>query len=270
MRGKPVFLTLLMVLGFAFFARPVLAHYLWLNPDNYFPAVGSTVSIGIGWGHTYPADRHDDTVPEERFENIVALDPDGQEVPLGKVSTAEYRLKIEKAGAYIVTARIKSGFKTLTPEGRKWGNKQEVADAVKCINFHLEARAVLLAGADTSGIRLTGQTLELRPLNELSSLKSGDKLAVELLYEGKPLAGTAINATYAGYVDPNAPQPAAKGHHHAYHYPVSAVTDGQGRAELPLDTAGYWLLMFSHKPPYPDPAVCDACMYNMTFTCEVR
>ncbi|HDS15363.1 MAG TPA: DUF4198 domain-containing protein [Proteobacteria bacterium] len=270
MRRKPVFLLCLVILGLGLFVRPVLAHNLWLNPDNYFPALGSTVSIGIGWGHKYPADRNDEKLKAGRLEAIQALAPDGREVELEKVSETEYRLKIDQAGAYVVTARIKPSFFTMTPEGRKWGNKQEVADADKCTNFHLEAKTVLQAGAGARDSQLTGQTLELRPLSDLAALKAGDKLVVQLFYAGQPLAGATINATDAGFVDASASKSATKDAHSAHHHPVSVVTDSQGRAELTLARAGYWLLLFSHKPPYQDTTICDQYLYNVTFSCEVR
>ena len=49
---------------------PASAHNLWLNPGDYYPQVGTTVDIGIGWGHTYPADRNDQEVKEDRVQEI--------------------------------------------------------------------------------------------------------------------------------------------------------------------------------------------------------
>ncbi|WP_054698406.1 DUF4198 domain-containing protein [Desulfosarcina cetonica] len=75
------------------------AHNLWLNPDNYFPAVGTTVEIGIGWGHTYPANRVDQQIKDGQLENIQAVDPSGATVDLTQMSTGKYQLAIDKPGA---------------------------------------------------------------------------------------------------------------------------------------------------------------------------
>ena len=121
------------------------AHNLWLNPETYYPKVGSTVDIGIGWGHKYPADRVDQEVTEDRVEAIRAVDPDGLPVSLSRVSAALYKLSVEKEGAYIITARIKPGFFTMTPDGRKWGDKKSVENPLKCTNYHIHAKTVVMA-----------------------------------------------------------------------------------------------------------------------------
>ncbi len=252
----------------------VLAHNLWLNPGNYYPQVGTTVDIGIGWGHKYPANRIDQEMKEGRLEEIRAVDPDGLTVDLTKVSADLYKLKIEKPGVYLVTAKIKHGFFTVTPEGRKWGDKKSVANPIKCTNFHIEAKTVIIAGGGEKNLsHAAGQTLELIPLTNLHKLKNGDKLAVKVLFEGKPLPGIALKATYAGFeVEDIAPHaPSQKGHQHGgRHFPVEIVTDDQGQAEIPLDKSGYWMGILSHRPPYPDTEICDQYMYNVTFTYQVR
>ncbi|MCI5190956.1 MAG: hypothetical protein D3905_14450, partial [Candidatus Electrothrix sp. AS4_5] len=53
-------------------------------------------------------------------------------------------------------------------------------------------------------------------------------------------------------------------------FPAEAVTNDQGEAELRVDRPGYWMISLSHKPPYPDKAVCDKYMYNMTYTFQVQ
>jgi uncharacterized GH25 family protein len=278
-------LTLLLICPQAF------AHNLWLNPGNYYPPVGTTVDIGIGWGHKFPADRTDQEFKEGRMEDIRAVDPDGLIVNLVQKSVSLYSLKIEKAGAYLVTARIKPGFFTKTPDGRKWGDKKEVENSIKCTNFHIEAKTVIIAGGDGKNLSSTvNRPLELVPLKNPLNLKSRDGFAVKVLYHGKPLPGSSVKATYAGFegadVGGHAPQEkgrpgkdvrkapgqasAEKGHHPAGHVPVETVTDDQGQALVQLDKAGYWMIMLSHRPPYPDKEICDEYMFNTTFTFQVK
>jgi uncharacterized GH25 family protein len=253
-------------------AGPAFAHMLWLNPMDYTPAVSSTTEIGIGWGHSFPVNRVDQEVKEDRMEAIQAVDPDGKTVPLVKVAADRYQLKVEKAGAYIVTARIKPGFFTMTPEGRKWGNKKEIENGVKCTNFHIEAKAVILAGGDPKGFdRAAGQTVELVPADDPQQLKAGQKFAVRVFYQGKPLADAAVNGIYAGFEEPKqAEHGHGKNGHGIKHYPVETQTDAQGRLSFVPDRAGYWLLIVSHKPAYAEKEICDEYMYNVTYAMEVK
>ena len=279
MNRKSLIVLLLTAVCLIAFCPPVSAHNLWLNPADHFPQVGATVDIGIGWGHKYPANRVDQEIKDGRVENITAVDPDGKTVDLTKVSADLYQLKIDKPGAYLVSARIKSGFFTNTPQGRKWGNKKEVANAVKCTNFHIQAKTVLIAGAkDTNLTRPAGQGLEVIPQNDLSRIKPGDTLNIQVLYEGKPLADAAVRATYAGFesehgAPPEPPAPGKDGKRpskgHSHHFPVQTQTDAQGKAALQLDKAGYWMIMLSHRCPFADTGTCDEHMYNMAFTFEV-
>jgi uncharacterized GH25 family protein len=253
---------------------PATAHNLWLNPGDYYPQVGTTVDIGIGWGHTYPADRVDQEVKEDRVQEISAVDPDGLTTALTRVSPALYKLSVTKAGAYLVTAKIKSGSFTMTAEGRKWGDRKSVADPVKCVNYHIEAKTVILAGGKDGNLGYAaGQPLEVIPLTHLSNLKSGGRLHVKVLFQGKPLPDTPVKATYAGYEHPDGAQhPSGQkaGMKAEKHYPVETTTDDQGEATVPVAKAGYWLVLLSHKPPYPDKAICDEYMYNQAFAFQVR
>jgi uncharacterized GH25 family protein len=274
MKIKSSVVILFGVLSLMAICPPAQAHNLWLNPDTHYPQVGTTVDIGIGWGHKYPANRIDQEMKEGRLAQIRAVDPDGRVVDLTKVSVAHYKLNIEKAGVYLVTAKIKSGFFTKTPEGRKWGDKKTVANPIKCTNYHIEAKTVIIAGGEKkNNSRATGQPLELIPLTDLTHLKSGDKLTVKVLFEGKPLPGIAIKATYAGFEDGRKTEHAAQkkgGHGAARQFPVETLTDDQGQAEISLDRSGYWLATLRHKPSYPDTEKCDEYMYNMAFSYQVR
>ncbi len=274
MKIKPMIGILFGLLCIPAICPSALAHNLWLNPGNYYPQPGTTVDIGIGWGHKYPASRMDQQVKPDQVEAISAVDPDGLMVDLEKVSAALYRLPVEKAGVFLVTARIKPGFFTTTAEGRKWGDKKSVADPIKCTNFHIEAKTVIIVGADAEDLdRAAGQSLELIPLTDLNDLKSGDTLAVKLLFEGKPLPNATVRATYAGFkTEDIAPHATSRksGRGRGSHFPVETVTDDHGRAVMQLKKAGYWMILLSHRPPYTDTDICDQYMYNVAFTFEVR
>jgi uncharacterized GH25 family protein len=291
MKIRPSIAMFLYVLTIVLICPQAFAHNLWLNPGNYYPEVGTTVDIGIGWGHKYPANRTDQEFKEGRMEDIRAVDPDGLIVNLVQKSVSLYSLKVEKAGAYLVTARIKPGFFTKTPDGRKWGDKKAVENPIKCTNYHIEAKTVIIAGGDEKNLgNAVNRPLELIPLENPLNLKGGDGFTVKVLYHGEPLPGLSVKATYAGFkgadVGGHAPQEKGrpgkdarkgpeqasteKGRHPVRHVPVETVTDDQGQALVQLDKAGYWMIMLSHRPPYPDKETCDEYMFNTTFTFEVK
>lgn len=262
------------VLFLSWTCLPAAGHSLWLNPGDYFPQVGTTVDIGIGWGHMYPANRIHQEVKDDRVQEISAVDPDGLTTVLTKVAPDLYKLSVEKAGAYLVTAKIKSGSFTMTAEGRKWGDKKSVADPIKCVNYHIEAKTVILAGGSDGNLGYAaGQPLEVIPLNNMNNLKDGGKLDVKVLFQGKPLPNAPVKATYAGFENPDSAQHQSaqkSGKKAEKHYPVETTTDDQGRASVKVTRAGYWLILLSHKPPYPDKETCDEYMYNQAFAFQVR
>ena len=275
MKTRSCIAILFCILSLTLLPQQALAHNMWLNPGDHYPQVGTTVDIGIGWGHTYPANRVDQEVTEDRVEEIRAIDPDGLKADLTKASAALYKLKIEKAGVYLITARIKPGFFTMTPEGRQWGDKKTVANAVKCTNFHIEAKTVIIAGGNDKNLSATaGMPLELIPLTNPLNLKSGDKLSVKVMFNEAPLSDTSVKATYAGFeagdIAPHAPAQQQGAQHGERHFPAETVTDAQGQASIQLDKPGFWMILLSHRPPYPDKDVCDEYMYNTAFTFEVR
>ena len=274
MKTRLGMLTILSAFALVVFGQPALAHNLWLNPADHYPPVGSTVDIGIGWGHTYPAGRVDQEIKEGLVEAISAVDPDGLTVELSKTSNVLYRLKVEKAGVYLITARIKPVVFTMTTEGRKRGDKKSVANAVKCTSYRIEAKTVILAGGDARNLDFAaGQPLELIPLTNPLAIKNGGRFAVQALFEGRPLADADVRATFAGF-EAEAGSTHASAHKEGKrvhkHFPAESLTDAQGRAELSLDRPGYWMIVISHKPPYPDTAVCDEYRYNTAFTFQLQ
>lgn len=259
---------------FLFGGSQALAHNIWINPENHYPQVGETVDIGLGWGHTYPVSRVDQEMKPGILAYIHVLDPDGSKVEPEMISETHYKLKIEKEGVYLVTAGIKPGIFTMTPKGRQWSDKKGVENAISCTSFSIEAKAIIIAGENDERLgAVTGQELEIIPLSNPKTTKPGEKLNLKVLFRGKPVEGVTVNATFAGYTSQGeskdiAPHRDPKGHKPSF--PVTAVTDDEGKAAFSVNQAGYWMIVVSHRSPYPDKETCDEYMHNMAFTFEVR
>ncbi|VBB42132.1 putative Nickel transport complex, NikM subunit, transmembrane [uncultured Desulfatiglans sp.] len=251
-----------------------LAHNIWINPENHYPKVGETLEIGLGWGHTYPASRVDQEMKPGTLAYMQVLDPDGMKVEPEMISEKRYKLKIEKEGIYLVTAGIKPGVFTMTPRGRQWSDKKGVENAISCTSFSIEAKTIMIAGENDERLgAVTGQELEIIPLSNPKNIKPGDKLNLKVLFRGKAVEGVTVNATFAGYTSQGqskdvAPHRDPKGHKPSF--PVSTVTDSEGKAAVSVTEPGYWMIVVSHRSPYPDKETCDEYMHNMAFTFEVR
>lgn len=265
-----IFFNLLILL----WGDQALAHNVWINPSNHFPGVGDTVDIEIAWGHTYPANRLDQTMKQGNLAYIKIFDPEGETITPVTVSETRYKLAIQKQGAYLVTAGIKPGVFTKTPEGRKWCDKRGVSQAITCTSYAIEAKTVILAGDSAQHIdRTTGQDLEIIPLGDPLNLKPGKPLFLQVLFKGKPVPEVTVNGTFAGFEQEKEGPDAAShstGNMKKHRFPVSVVTDKEGKAQLTLDRTGYWMALISHKTPYPDTNICDEYMNNMALTFQVR
>lgn len=263
------------VLAVLFCAQAAMAHVLWLNPDKTVVKPGEEISVGMGFGHGYPADRKDENVREGMLGEVFAMGPDGKATPLQKISDSEYKFKADKPGAYLLSAVMKPGFFSRTPQGMKRGSKKEVAEAVSCMHFQMIANAPMVAGASAAKPGAPAkQALQIAPQAAVAGLKKGDTLPIQVIFNGKPLAAVDVKATYAGFKAP----PQAKGDKSAEamrkkmaaRFPVFIKTDDQGRADIKLSQAGWWLVILSHKTPFEDAKTCDQHVYQTTFTFQVK
>lgn len=268
---------LLLIASVLLLGGTALAHNVWINPSNHYPKVGDTVDLAIAWGHTYKANRLDQEMKQGNLAYIRIQGPDGKDVRPVTVSETQYLLKITKPGAYLVTAGIKPGVFTKTPEGRKWTDKRGVENPITCTSFSIEAKSLIIAGGKDTNLKgKTGQDLEVIPLVNPETVKAGGKLNVQVLFKGKPVEIVTVNAAYAGFGEEGksmdvAPHQTSGGpQHKAPTFPASAVTDSSGKASLSLTKKGCWMISISHKTPYPDKTVCDENMNNMALTFEIR
>lgn len=84
---------------------------------------------------------------------------------------------------------------------------------------------------------VAGQKIEIVPESNPSAAEVGDTLNVQVLYEGLPLHGALVSATYAGYTT----KPDT--------YAQSVRTDTDGGARFVLTHAGPWLVRVVHMVP---------------------
>lgn len=245
-----LFLILFIVVSFASIAQ---AHMFWLNVSNYFPRQGEEVTIEIGFGHKYPKD---EKIKEENIEQILVRDPNGHEVQLERIDIAKYRFTPKVEGQYEVIAKLKKGFVSNTPDGRKLGNRKTLNNVVSCFHFTMNAKTLINVGSKSKGCFYRSELpLEIVPVSNISKLKVGDELLLKVMYQGKPLKGVKFNA-----IDKNtALQEEGK-------WLQELESDVDGIVRIKLISKGPWLFTVSYELPYIDQAECDKSLYRTTLT----
>jgi uncharacterized GH25 family protein len=256
-------LTIFSCLALAIFLlTPALAsaHDMWATADN--PAVGSTLTANIGYGHHFPA-MEDIPAEELPFFQIWAVGPDGQiDLTPGSpnyVYTSTGQLAKQ---TYLVISDVKPIYWTRTTAG-KWEMKpkNEVAGAASCENAIENAKGIIVVGGDTNGNLATtaqGLPLEIVPLVHPATVKAGQALPLQILFEGKPLAGAEVKARYSGL--PAIASDTALA--------FTDTTDQEGKVNFVPLVQGEWMVMVRNDTPYTGPNSCDKNSYgtNLHFT----
>ena len=219
---------------------PARAHEFWMEPETYRPDIGQKVALRhfIGQkfnGESYPY------VPDWFKSFAITQGSERSDIGGTMGDDPAAVLKFNKPGLKIVTFHstpdkltFKSfeKFKTylifegLEPILEKFENalsqqSEFREDYVRC------AKTLMQVGDSTNGAdRATGMPLELIAEQNPFALAKSKSLSVQLLKDGKPLAGALIRILTK--VDPEKIKPVR--------------TDAQGRALIPLDHSGPYLL----------------------------
>lgn len=254
--------TLVVILGVAI-ASPALAHFLWVNVDNYSPKPGQQVTISMGWGHKFP---EDEQLSVSLLEKLYIVSPEGKTIPLeikpqGKEKVvAPVKVKLEKPGTYLVVAKIKPGFMTITATGHAPQSKKGLKDAVKGYCYRVTAKAIISVG-EPSGKALQkklDQRHQVVPLQDPGKLKKDDYLPVKMILDDKPFSYAWLYSTYAGF----SPEPET--------FAYTTRADGDGKAKVKILKPGKWLILASNETPYPDREEADVYYFTDTLTFEIK
>jgi uncharacterized GH25 family protein len=259
-RKLALFTTLLRHIGFvAIVASPVSAHDLYLTHEN-----GHEVCAGIG--EHFPASMN--AVTADRLLAFNARLGSERLSLKGAVKLKRYcaPLKVQSFVAEMTVQPrfIKLGSKDFNSylHGEGLTNVEELrkdARATETEGREMYSRyAKLLVGqlGDRAN-QVLGHSLEIVPLHDPASLKSGQAFKVRVLFKGKPLRDAQVSAVYA-----NAK---LKGHS----YPVTTRTNVEGVAELKLDRAGLWYARLIYMEPAQNDPEVDWRSYFATLTFRI-
>jgi uncharacterized GH25 family protein len=118
--------------------------------------------------------------------------------------------------------------------------------------------------ASDAALKPNGSGLEILPLAHPSKLDEGGTFPVQLLFQGKPLAG--VDITLQGGEAAHEHDEKGEDKHEAA---AKAVTDKDGKASFALKEHGTYLLLARYRVEAPDGAVAVKS-YSVTLTFQVQ
>ena len=275
------------LVGVAATAHVAVAHDFWLVPNAFVVTPGSALEVRGQTSSAFPTSESAVTVDRVAEARLLGA---ASEVPLRDLGVAGTSLRLRHrpatAGQYVVAVALKprsvresaAGFRQYlelegAPEALQRYEREGRLPTTDSITRRYAKYAKTLVEVGQSGprafSRTTGQPVEFVPLTDPSASRSGDTLAVRLLFRGRPLAGARVRA---GAATPDAERaltraaPSARGTtapggasggaagaaatsasaaraaeaRSAEVAVVDAQTDAEGVVRVPLAAAGLW------------------------------
>lgn len=208
-------------------AVPALGHEIW------FAQRSAKLALIYGTG----AEDLDTVKRAAMFNSAGGYDAQGRPVPVSLKVTDSLVLVDTAADPAVVTAQMDNGIWT-KDKGGEWYAKgrNEVTDAIASGHFYKYATHLrkLPAGPVSP---VPGMKLQLVPVGKVFPKKMGEKITVQVLFDGKPLAGARVFQDMV--TDPaGAPR----------------LTDQDGRVTLPVRNGGLNVLLAQHMAAPENPA----------------
>ncbi len=158
---------------------PALGHDLWIEPEGD--------AFLLRYGH-----RGAEALPIDASKVRAIRCRSGDGAPRDVRDTATFSPKEVRIAARCaaVSAYLHGGFYSLTPDGERNLPRNRVENAVKAWESRQFAKWVD-ARAPGAGSPV-GDELEIVPASDLSRARRGDKVAVRVLFQGKPVPGAVV------------------------------------------------------------------------------
>lgn len=184
----------------------------------------------------------DDAYGVEKLRNAAAHDGIGAPVEVRLDDKGDYTALVAE-GASALAATYYSGFWT-KDTADKWHSSDKASTANPAHTGEYARHAVGLI-APTDRFVPFGLPLEIVPLADPTALEAGALVPVQVLYEGKPLAGAEIGSALPGI--------------------ATVTTDAEGKAKVTINE-GHNILLVAHKVPHPDAARADDQSHEATLS----
>jgi uncharacterized GH25 family protein len=272
MKSTPRMQSLIFALALLIVPAALVAHDTWLVPTKFWAARGEQVQVKLATSEAFPTSEA--AAAPERVERLTIREGagvrrvEGYRVD-GKFLVAD--VTPERDGHAVVVAALKPRFLEMQPkdfnEYLRHEELKPIMDARRAKGqwdspgrerYRKIAKAILCVGEakDTTYRKPEGLWLEVVPRNSPCGLRVGDKLTVQILFQGRPLERAGVAAGYTG----------ATGHS----YPVWVRTPKNGKVLIPLDRPGLWFVRVLHMVPAKDDREADWHSAFSTLTFEVK
>lgn len=250
--------------AFCILAASAKAHTAWVMAEK--AEQGEDGIVILGYGHEFPIP--EPIAPERAkiFRTPELIAPDGTRTTL-KASDESHRFTTGVPlveGTYLVLGEYQPTFWTMTrSEGSQMVPKNEAkGSVVSSYRFSTYAKSIVNVGnaAATELIQKpVGTVLEIVPLANPAAVKVGDRMKVQVLFEGKPLAGTWVY----GLTEEFAP-----GLHDAKAF--ANKTDKSGCVEFVAWKTGMWQLEVNHRIDLEDKTTHDYDEMSAKLSFEIK
>ncbi|MEW6658924.1 MAG: DUF4198 domain-containing protein [Thermodesulfobacteriota bacterium] len=229
--------TILLALALTLFSASALyAHDTWVAREG-----GDLV---VKYGHGDKIDPYKPAYVKE----AKAYDASGREMAV-TIKPQDTRAVLAPAQApALVTIVYNSGAWVKTPEGYKNVSKREAKDVLQSMKGETHNKNIW-QWSDRFSKPLGGK-MELVPLKNPLSLKVGDTLPFQVIYNGKPLAGATV---------------AAEGVEKD-----TLKTDLNGKAQIVIKKSGFNVVKANRKTPTPNDPDADTLSETANIAFEVK
>ncbi len=252
----------------ALLCGPVLAHDFWIEPGNFAPQLGETVSVRLRVGERLQGD----AVPfvPAWVNQFIVHDGANRRSVSGRSGTEPAgALRVVNPGLHVVGYHSHASRVELPADKFDAYLVEEGLDAVAAARalrrstgsmvrerFIRCAKSLVLAGApgDEQGDRQLGFPLELIAQSNPYRLLAGETLTVLLKFQNRPLAGALVVAM-------NSLNPADT---------QRQRSDDAGRARFRVPPGGLWLVKAVHMVPAAADEAADWTSYWASLTFETH
>ena len=236
------------LLSVVFATYPVTAHDYWLQPQRYFLSPDETTPVQLFVGDHFVSQSERSfqgkkttafqIISKKQTLDLKATATDDQK-PLCKITpthSGNHLLAMERDWSHIELEAEKfknylqhEGLLNIVELRRTAGEENTVGRE----RYRRYLKALVQVGGrfDDTYRQKLGHRLEILPQANPYVLDNGDRLAVSILFEGKPLRGAQI-AAYNRHGDETKAQ--------------EARTDDDGVVHFTLDRSGLWLIRLVH------------------------
>lgn len=228
------------------------AHDLFLKPESFFAAPGTTISVRVLNG-TFS--KSENAVAKDRLRDLSVVTPDGVTHPdtsewddRSDTTTSVLRVRVGPSGTYVIGASVRPReLKLAAKDFNTYLASDGVPDVLEARRrndelgmparerYSKHVKAVVQVGAlRTDGYDTAlGYPAELIPLDNPYALRPGGTLRVRALVEGQPVANQFV---ISGGRTPSGARIAQR----------SVRTDSAGIARVRVSSRGAWYVKFIH------------------------